>query len=553
MNVPFSQQLLYFVDSAAKAGLTSTNVSGGVEKKRYLLETTGCGVAFVDYDRDGLVDLFFVNGRRFDSTSLPAPTSHLYRNTGDGSFTDVTKKAGMTHSGWGQGVCAGDYDNDGFDDLFVTYYGKNKLYRNNHDGTFSDLAEKAGVAGSEGRWNTGCAFLDYDRDGWVDLFVANYVDLGLDLTNLPSPGSGQFCQYKGIPLACGPRGLKKAVNYLYHNNKDGTFSDQSEAAGIRQTDGHYSLGVLPFDFNRDGWPDIYVACDSAPSILYQNNRNGTFKDVGFSSGTSFNEDGETQAGMGVAVADYDHDGNFDLVKTNFADDSPNLYLNSGDRTFSDRVFRSGLGQRRSFLGWGVLFLDYDNDGWSDILMVNGHLSPEVDVPGIESRYRQAKLLYRNLRSGMFEDVSAISGSGLTAPHSSRGAAVADIGNNGRLAVAVNEMNEPPSLLTLQGSQPGHWIGIQLIGSQSNRCALGARVEVQSGDLKQSDEVRSGGSYLSQSDLRLHFGLGQNRKIDRLIIHWPSGVVEELKDVTPDQHVVIEEGTSIWKAAQTRKS
>ena len=543
-----------FVDSAVKAGLTSANVFGGIEKKRYLLETTGCGVAFIDYDRDGLVDLFVVNGRRFDGASQPAPTSHLYRNMGNESFTDVTEKARLTYSGWGQGVCIGDYDNDGYDDVFVTYYGKNKLYRNNHDGTFSDLAEKAGVAGTDGRWNTGCSFLDYDRDGWADLFVANYVDLGLDLSNLPLPGSGQFCQYKGIPLACGPRGLKKAVNYLYRNNRDGTFSDQSEAGGIRRTDGHYALGVSPFDFNRDGWPDIYVACDSAPSILYQNNQNGTFKDVGFASGTSFNEDGEAQAGMGVAVADYDHDGHFDLVKTNFADDSPNLYLNIGDGTFSDRVFRSGLGQRRSFLGWGVLFLDYDNDGWSDILMVNGHLSPEVDVPGIDSKYRQSKLLYRNQQNGTFLDVSATSGPGLTALHSSRGAALADIGNNGRLAVAVNEMNEPPSLLTLQGPQPGHWIGIQLRGVKSNRSALGARVEVQAGYLKQIDEVRGGGSYLSQSDLRLHFGLDKNAKVDQLAVYWPSGTNDQLSDIPADQQIVIEEGTSKWRAAkQERKN
>ena len=546
------QRALFFVDSAATAGLTATNVFGGVAQKRYLLETTGCGVAFIDYDRDGWVDLFVVNGRRFDDSLQPPPTSHLYRNTGQEKLTDVTEAAGLTYSGWGQGACVADYDNDGYDDLFVTYYGKNKLYHNNHGSSFSDLAERAGVAGGGGRWNTGCAFLDYDRDGWVDLFVANYVDLGLDLSNLPSPGSGQFCQYKGIPLACGPRGLKKAVNHLYRNNRDGTFSDESDAAGIRQTEGHYSLGVVPFDFNQDGWPDIYVACDSAPSILYQNNKNGTFKDVGFPSGTSFNEDGEAQAGMGVAVADCNHDGYFDLLKTNFADDSPNLYLNSGDGTFSDRVFRSGLGRRRSFLGWGVLFLDYDNDGWSDILMVNGHLSPEVDVPGIESKYRQRKLLYRNQQDGTFQDVSTVSGPGLTALHSSRGAAVADLGNDGRLAVAVNEMNEAPTLLTLQGQESGHWIGIRLSGTKSNRSALGARVEVQAGNLKQIDEVRSGGSYLSQSDLRLHFGLGKNRKIDRIIVHWPSGVADELQDVIPDQPIVIEEGTSAWKAAESKK-
>ena len=542
-----------FIDIAPQAGLTASNVFGGLDRKSYLLETTGCGVAVIDYDRDVYLALFFVNGKRFETPqNSSAPVSHLYRNNGHGTFTDVTRQAGVGYSGWGQGVCAGDYDNDGYDDFFVSYYGKNKLYHNNRNGTFAELAEKAGVAGSEGRWNTGCAFIDYDHDGKLDLFVANYVDLGLDLSGVPLPGTGQFCQYKGIPLACGPRGLKPAVNYLYHNNGDGTFTDASQSAGMRRTEGHYALGVLTLDYDNDGWTDIYVACDSAASILYRNNHDGTFKDVGFASGTAYNDDGEPQAGMGVAAADYDQDGHLDLVKTNFSDDSPNLYHNNGNGTFSDQVFQSGLGRLRSYLGWGVLFFDFDNDGWSDILIVNGHLSPEIDVARIDTSYRQRKLLYRNLGNGHFEDLSKVAGPPLAEPHSSRGAAAGDIRNDGRLAIAVNEMNELPSLLALQDSMVNHWIGIRTVGTKSNRDGIGARVEVQAGQLKQMDEVRSGGSYLSQSDLRLHFGLDNSSKVDRLTIRWPSGVVDEMRDIPADQQIVVEEGSLMWRAVKERK-
>jgi enediyne biosynthesis protein E4 len=540
--------ILHFIDVATEVGLTTTNVFGGLDRKQYLLETTGCGVAYIDYDRDGYVDLFFVNGRRFEKSEISEPVSHLYKNDGKGTFTDVTKRSGVNYSGWGQGACVADYDNNGFDDLFVTYYGKNKLYHNNRDGTFTELAEKAGVAGVDGRWNSGCAFVDYDRDGHVDLFVANYVDLGLDLSAIPLPGSGQFCQYKGIPLACGPRGLKRAVNYLYHNNGDGTFSDQSVSTAIRQTDGYYGLGVLSFDYNNDGWPDIYVACDSAPSILYRNNQNGTFTDVGFASGTSFNEDGESQAGMGVAAGDYDQDGHFDLLKTNFSDDSPNLYRNNGNGTFSDRVFQAGLGRLRSYLGWGLLCFDPDSDGWIDILMVNGHIAPEVDAAKIDTTFKQRKLFYRNLRNGAFEEVSGSSGPAFLKVHSSRGAAAADLHNDGRLAVAINEMNEPPSLLLAQNSERHHWIGIRTVGRKSNRSGIGTRVMIQAGGLTQMDEVRSGGSYLSQNDLRLHFGLGHNKKVDRLTVRWPSGLVDRFDDVPTDQQIIVEEGASVWQSA-----
>jgi hypothetical protein len=536
-----------FHDAAAGSSITAVNVSGDPVRKSYILEMNGSGLAFIDYNRDGYPDLFVVNGTRMGQRSdSPPPTSHLYRNNGDSTFTDVTREAGLAYSGWGQGACVADFDNDGWDDLFVTYYGKNRLYHNNGNGTFTEVAERAGVAGAEGRWNSGCAFVDYDRDSKADLFVANYVDLGPNFSNVPKPGSGEFCQYKGIPIACGPRGLPAAVNYLYHNNGDGTFSDVSGSAGIRNTEGHYALGVLTFDYDNDGWPDIYVACDSTASILYHNKHNGTFEDTGILSGMAYNEDGEAQAGMGVAALDYDHDGYLDVVKTNFSDDSPNLYHNNGDGTFSDRVFQAGMGRFRNFLGWGVVAADFDNDGWSDIFMVNGHLTAEIDTAGSDSTYRQRKLLYRNLRAGSFEDVTAISGPALAGLHSSRGAAAADIYNDGRIAIAVNELHERPSLLLPDAPGPNHWIGIRLIGSRSNRDALGARVEVETGGLRQIDEVRSGGSYLSQSDLRLQFGLGTATRVESLTVKWPSGAVTNLRNIPADRQIVIEEGSGDWR-------
>jgi hypothetical protein len=538
--------VIQFADIAEKAGITAQNVSGSETKKKFLVEMNGSGIAFFDYNNDGYVDLFVVNGSRFDASGAHnQPTSHLYRNNGDKTFTDVTQSAGLAVSGWGQGACVGDYDNDGWDDLLVTYYGKNKLFHNNGDGTFRDVASIAGVVGQEDRWNSGCAFIDYDRDGKLDLFIANYVEPGRSFSNVPAAGSGEFCEYKGIPIACGPRGLKPGVNYLYHNDGNGRFRDVSESSGIRKTQGHYALGVLTLDYNRDGSPDLYVACDSAASILYRNLGNGTFEDAGLASGTAFNEDGEPQAGMGVAAGDYDHDGLIDILKTNFSDDSPNLYHNNGDGTFSDRVFEAGLGRIRSSLGWGAIFLDYDNDGWSDILMVNGHLSPEIDSAGSDSHYRQAKLLYHNLRNGHFQDVSAGSGAVLSNLHSSRGAAEADLLNDGRITIAVNELHERPSLLMPQSKPSNHWVGIRTIGVKSNRDGIGAWVEVRAGALRQVDEVRSGGSYLSQNDLRIHFGLGPFNKIDEITIKWPSGLINRWNNIPSDQCILLQEASSTW--------
>ncbi len=541
--------LAWFVDVAQQAGIRFTNVSGGAKTKRYLIETTGNGLAWIDYDRDGYPDLFFVNGTTVEGFPPgQKPTNHLYHNNGDGSFTDVTAQAGVAHSGWGQGACAGDYDNDGWDDIFVTYYGKNLLYHNNGDGTFREVAEKAGVAGEPGRWNAGCSFLDYDRDGRLDLFVTSYVDQGPDFRLLPLPGSGQFCLYKGIPVACGPRGLGSGRCFLYHNNGDGTFTDVSQKAGILLPETSYPLGVVTLDYDNDGWPDIYVASDSTPSFLYHNNRDGTFTELAVMAGAAYSADGEAQAGMAAAVADYDGNGFLDIVKTNFSDDTPDLYRNNGDGTFSETTFPSGLGRHPNYMGYGVGFLDFDNDGWKDLFMANGHVSPEIDAYHTNVTYEEPKLLYRNVPGRLgerrFEDISTTSGPGIQILSSSRGAALADYDNDGGVDIAVNNMNAPPLLLRNESAGRGHWIEIQTVGVKSNRDGIGTRVEVRTGTHVQVDEVRSGGSYLSQNDLRLHFGLGASGRIDQLTLHWPSGQVDRLTSVAANRVIVVKEGRGL---------
>ena len=548
---------LSFVDVARESGLNAKTIFGGEHKNKYLLETTGCGVAFYDYDNDGWLDIFLVNGSRLEGFSTGnEPVSHLFRNNRDGTFTDVTAKAGLSHSGWGQGVCVGDYDNDGWDDLFVTYYGKNVLYHNNGDGTFTDISQKAGVSGKGTRWNTGCAFVDYDRDGRLDLFVANYIDL--DLATAPLPESGP-CLYKSVMVACGPPGLRGGKNILYHNNGDGTFTDVSEASGILHASGTYGLGVLTADLDNDGWPDIYVANDSAPSALYQNKRNGKFEDIAIEAGCALSADGKTQAGMGIAAGDYDLDGNLDLVKTNFAGDTPSLYHNLGGANFEDATFPAGLGAHTQYLGWGCGFFDVDNDGWPDILICNGHVYPEVEQLKSEAGYAQRKLLYRNLGNGRFADVSLQAGPGISEPSASRGAAFGDFDNDGDIDVVVNTVNGYPQLLRCDSKLNNNWIKIRTIGTKSNRSGIGARLTCvthapgESKPHRQIDEVRSGGGYFSQNDLRIHFGLGKAEKVDALEVRWPSGQVDSLKDIKANQLIYVKEGEGISRIVQFSKS
>ncbi len=545
-----------FLNVARESGLNVKTIFGGEQKNKYLLETTGCGVAFYDYDNDGWLDIFLVNGSRLEGFPPGAePTSHLFQNNRDGTFTDVTAKAGVAHSGWGQGVCIGDYNNDGWEDLFVTYYGKNVLYHNNGDGTFTDVTQKAGVAGKGTRWNTGCAFVDYDRDGHLDLFVANYIDL--DLATAPAPESGP-CLYKGVLVACGPPGLQGGKNILYHNNRDGTFADVSEAAGIFRANGTYGLGVLTADFDNDGWPDIYVANDSTASALYQNKKNGKFEDVAIEAGCALSPDGKPQAGMGLAAADYDLDGNLDIVKTNFAGDTPSLYHNLGGGNFEDATFTAGLGAHTQFLGWGCGFFDYDNDGWPDILICNGHVYPEVEQLKTEAGYRQRKLLYRNLRNGHFADISLQVGPGISDPAACRGCAFGDFDNDGDIDVVVNTVNDFPQLLRCDSKLANNWIKVRTIGTKSNRSGIGARIACvtrvpgESKPHRQIDEVRSGGSYISQNDLRIHFGLGKAEQVDLLEIRWPSGQVDSINDVKANQLLFVKEGEGVIRTVKFPK-
>ena len=550
---------MQFINVARESGLNTQTIFGGEHKNKYLLETTGCGIAFYDYDNDGWLDIFVVNGSRLGGFSKgEEPTCHLYKNNRDGTFTDVTVEAGLVRSGWGQGCCIGDYDNDGWDDLFVTYYGQNVLWHNNGNGTFTDVTGKAGLLQNRLRWNSGCAFVDYDRDGCLDLFIANYIDL--DLATAPVPESGP-CLYKSVMVACGPPGLPGGKNILYHNTGKGTFVDVSETSGITQTNGTYGLGVLTADFDNDGFTDIYVANDSTASTLYHNQKNGTFVDVSVEAGCAFSADGKPQAGMGVSAADYDGDGNIDILKTNFAGDTPSLYRNRGNNSFEDTTFTAGLGANTRFLGWGAGFIDFDNDSWPDILICNGHVYPEVEQLRAEAGYAQRKVLYRNLGSGHFEDVSMYGGPGITETAPNRGCAFGDFDNDGDIDVVTNCTNATPQLLRCDSHTGNNWVKIKCVGTKSNRSAIGARlrcvIKAPNGKTHQQiDEVRSGGSYYSQNDLRIHFGVGKADKVDLLEIRWPNGQTETFKDLQVNRLFRIEEGKGVQTlelAAANRKT
>src|SRR5215467_284064 len=559
-----SAPIVHFTDIATKAGITAPVVFGGETAKKYIIETTGTGVAIFDYDNDGWPDIFIVNGAKLEGfPNGKAPTSHLYRNNHDGTFTDVTEKAGLMHTGWGQGVCVGDYDNDGFEDLYVTYYGKNVLYHNNGNGTFTDVSERAGVAGSKA-WSTGCAFVDYDRDGKLDLMVANYVDY--ESATAFAPGEKASCMWKGVPVMCGPRGLPWGKNILYHNLGNGAFEDVTKKAKIDQTNGHYAFSVSTLDYDDDGWPDIFVACDSTASILYHNNHDGTFTDVAVISGAAFNDDGREQAGMGSTVGDYDGDGRLDIFKTNFSDDTSTLLHNNGDGTFDDKTFPAGFGLNTQYLGWGTMFVDVDNDGWADLLLVNGHVYPEVDSQHLGSSFLEPKVLYHNNGNGTFTDISSSAGPAIAATSSARGLAVGDLWNDGRMSAVISNMSALPMLLVNDLRNGNHWVAFHAIGAfkkevkeikemkddakqdassssfVSNRDGIGAKVTAKVGSRLLVDEVRSGSSYDSNNDMRVHFGLGGATKIEWVQVRWPSGLVERFENLAVDAIHTLKEGS-----------
>jgi hypothetical protein len=551
---PHEASGVQYFDVASQAGLHVPNVWGGIEHKRLVVETKGSGIAFFDYDNDGWLDIYLTNGNRLDPHwgAGQIPTTHLYKNNRDGTFTDVTEKSGIGRSGWQTGVCAGDYDNDGWDDLFCTFWGRNILFHNNGDGTFTDATRKAGLYQENGRWGTGCSFLDFDRDGHLDLFVCNFVKLTPD--NPPSLDAATFCQWKGIPTMCGPRGLPADTNVLYRNNGDGTFTDVSEKSGILQPGPRYSITSVSYDFDNDGWPDIYVAVDSMPSILFKNNHDSTFTDIAVAAGCAYNDDGHEQAGMGVGVADYDCDGSFDIFKTNFVDDTSNLYHNNGDCTFTDLSSKSAVGINNNYVAWGCGFADYDNDGWPDIIQVNGHVYPEVDRYEIGESFKNPRIVYRNLGNGRFQDVSQAMGPGIAARYSSRGAAFGDYDNDGGIDILINNMNDLPSLLHNVGGNKQNWIKIKLIGTKCNRTAIGARVRVVTGKHAQMDEVHSGGSVMSQNDLRLHFGLGEANTADLIEVKWPTTqAVERFIRVKANQILTIREGNGIVSTLERPRS
>ncbi len=529
-----------FVDVAAAAGLVHPIVYGAADAKKYILETNGCGIAFFDYDNDGWPDLFVPGGSGVDGAP-PGATNRLYKNNRDGTFTDVTKKAGLERTVWASGVCIGDYNNDGNDDLFLSCWGQNILYRNNGDGTFTDVTKEAGLLHPKPEWGAGCTFTDYNRDGHLDLFVSTY--LNFDFKTVPQPGATENCTWKGIAVNCGPRGLPTGRNFLYRNNGNGTFTDVSEAAGIAKVDKRYAMTAVSADFDDDGWPDIFVACDSTPSILYRNNRDGTFTDIALEAGVAYNEDGREQAGMGVAVGDMFGQGRLDIFKTHFADDTPILYRNKGKGTFEDMTSRSGLASFTRYVGWGAGFADFDNDGLPDLLFVNGNVYPEVEKLFAEYKYKNPRMVLRNLGNGTFYNASEGSGTGITDRHSSRGCAFGDFDNDGNVDVAIMNMSEPPSLLRNETRNGNHWLKLKLIGTKSNRSAIGASVTLTAAGRRQRQDVVSQSSFYSQNDLRLHFGLGEAKQADSVEIRWPSGTVQTVGSVRGDQIVTLRESSS----------
>jgi hypothetical protein len=537
-----------FADVTRAAGLDKFHHVSGTHEKQTILETPGSGVALLDYDNDGWLDIYLLNGSTFAALKGQAapPRAMLFHNNHDGTFTDVTEKAGVANERWGFGVAVGDYDNDGWPDIYVSNFGKNRLYHNNHDGTFTDVAEKAAV--TLGGWSTGATWGDYDHDGRLDLFVPGYVKFDPD--NQPIAGKSElppgFCQFRGIDVMCGPRGLPGESDHLFHNNGDGTFTDVSVKAGVSDPRGYYGLASVFVDVDDDGWPDLLVANDSVPKYLYRNKHDGTFEDVSYLSGFALSDEGREQAAMGIAVGDYNHDGKVDFCITNFSDDYDTLYRNDGDASFSDISVAAGLANATiPFLGWGTGFLDYDNDGFVDLFFANGHVYPGVDKQDWGTTWAQRPLLFRNVNGSKFEEVPPATGSGLAVVVSARGAALGDLFNDGHIDVVLNVIDSTPVLLRNVAKNSNHWLTLKLIGGpKSPRDAIGAKVFLSAAGVRQRGDVFSGGSYASSSDQRLHFGLGTAAKVDKAEIFWPDGTKEEVSISAVDQVVTVTEGKGI---------
>jgi enediyne biosynthesis protein E4 len=530
----------YFEDVASAAGLHAEVIYGGVSSKKYILESTGCGCAFIDYDNDGWMDIFLLSGTRL-TEDPPGATNRLYKNNRDGTFTDVAEKAGLKATGWASSVCIGDYNNDGFEDIFCTYFGQNRLYRNNGDGTFTDVTKSAGLWNDQPRWGAGCSFLDYDRDGNLDLFVSNYVRFSFE--HAPLPGENPNCNWKGVPVECGPVGMPTGRHSLYRNNGDGTFTDVSRQAGIATATECYGMTVVAADLDEDGWTDIFVACDSTPSLLFMNNHDGTFREEGMLRGVALSDDGMEQAGMGVGLGDYDLDGHLDLFKTHFADDASGLYHNDGKGNFDDLSRSSLLAVETRYVCWGAGIVDLDNDGYPDIFMVTGNVYPELEHKLPQYANKTPRVVFRNLGNRTFEELGHEAGPGVTAAHCSRGCAFGDFDNDGDLDILIVNLNEPPSLLRNDLKEKQNWIKIKLEGVKSNRSAIGARVLVRYGGKVQAQAVLSQASFYSCNDSRLHFGLGKLNSAD-IEVFWPSNLQEKFKAVKANQLVTLREGVGI---------
>ena len=530
-----------FTDIAAQAGLNAVMTYGGEKSIKFIIESMGGGCAFIDYDNDGWMDIFLLGGSRLEGAP-PGASNRLYHNNRDGTFTDVTIKAGLLDTGWGCGVCVGDYNNDGYEDLFCTYYGHNKLYRNNGNGTFTDVTKSSGLYDAATRFGTGCSFFDYNRDGHLDLFVANYVEFDLDHPPIPTM-TNSTCTYEGTQVYCGPRGLKAGRHSLYRNNGDGTFTDVSDASGISKHRGSYGMTAVTADFDNDGWPDIFLACDSTPSLLLMNNHDGTFREEGFDRGVAVSGDGFEQAGMGVGAGDIALTGNTSLLVTHFQKEASGLFVNDGKAQFSDNTAESRLAVETAYVGWGAAIADFDNDGLPDLFWVTGNVYPEIEKKYPQYPFKGPRILFRNLGDGTFEELTTDVDTAIAQRHASRGLAIGDFDNDGDLDILIMNVNETPSLLRNDAPPGNHWIKIKLIGTSSNRSAIGARVTVRYGGKRQMQEVRSQSSYLSCNDPRLHFGLGKVASAGIAIV-WPNGVSEILGMIAADQLITVKEGSGL---------